>query len=166
MPHASTHILSVYFVFLTPHIIFIILYCNNTTHQHKRLLKHAKGYRGKSKNCFTVAIRRVEKAWQYAYRDRKVKKREIRRLWIQRLSAASRQYGMRYSRLIAHLRYCNMSLNRKVLSELAAMEPFAFKSVMDVIQAERELYLKGQGAAAQQQPAEGDDDEMASPMAA
>ena len=128
------------------------------------MLKHAKGYRGKSKNCFTVAIRRVEKAWQYAYRDRKVKKRDFRRLWIQRLSAGSRQYGMRYSRLIAHLRYCNVTLNRKVFSELAAMEPFAFKAVMDVIQAEREEYLKDQEATAQQ-PAE-EDDETAAPMAA
>jgi large subunit ribosomal protein L20 len=101
--------------------------------QHKRLLKHAKGYRGRSKNCFTIAIRRVEKAWQYAYRDRKVKKRVWRTLWIQRLSAAARQYNIRYSRLIAGLNYASVPLNRKVLSELAATEPFAFKSVIDVI---------------------------------
>jgi large subunit ribosomal protein L20 len=103
-------------------------------------LKHAKGYRGRSKNCFTIAIRRVEKAWQYAYRDRKVKKRMWRTLWIQRLSAASRQYHMNYSRLIATLKYANVPLNRKVLSELAATEPFAFKSVMDVLQHHTEAY--------------------------
>ena len=110
--------------------------------QHKRLLKHAKGYKGKSKNCFTVAIRRVEKAWQYAYRDRKVKRRLWRRLWIQRINAGSRQYGMRYSRVIAHQRFCNITLNRKVLSELAAMEPFAFRAVINVLQAENKLYMK------------------------
>ena len=96
-------------------------------------MKHAKGYRGRSKNCFTIAVRRVEKAWQYAYRDRKVKKRLWRTLWIQRLSAAGRQYGLAYSRLIAGLNHCGVPLNRKVLSELAATEPFAFKSVVDVI---------------------------------
>lgn len=105
-------------------------------------MKHAKGYRGKSKNCFTVAIRRVHKAWQYAYRDRRVKKREWRRLWISRCNAGARQYNVRYSRLIAHLRYCRIDLNRKVLSELAGMEPFAFKAVIDVIQAERREYLQ------------------------
>lgn len=109
--------------------------------QHKRLLKYAKGYRGRSKNCFTVAIRRVEKAWQYAYRDRKVKKRMWRTLWIQRLSAAGRQYNLTYSRLIAHLRYTNISLNRKVLSELAATEPFAFKSVVDLLQLQNRNYV-------------------------
>lgn len=110
------------------------------------MLKHAKGYRGKSKNCFTVAIRRVQKAWQYAYRDRKVKKREWRRLWIQRISAGGRQYGLRYSRFIAHMRYCNITLNRKVLSEMASMEPFAFKAVVDVMQAEHKIYTKQKDA--------------------
>lgn len=108
--------------------------------QHQRLLKHAKGYRGRSKNCFVIAIRRVQKAWQYAYRDRKVKKRLWRTLWIQRLSAASRQYQLRYSRLIAGLNYSTIPLNRKVLSELAATEPFAFKAVIDVIQHQQAEY--------------------------
>ena len=117
------------------------------------MLKHAKGYRGKSKNCFTVAIRRVEKAWQYAYRDRKNQRRTFRRMWIQRMSAGARQYGMRYSRLIAHLRYCNISLNRKVLSDLAAMEPFAFKAVMDVIQMEHQQYLQQKEADETVEPA-------------
>lgn len=63
-----------------------------------------------------------------------------RRLWIQRLTAASRQYGVRYSRLIAHLNYCNIQLNRKVLSELAATEPFAFKACVDVLHFQNEQY--------------------------
>ena len=102
--------------------------------QHKNLLKHAKGYRGKSKNCFSIAIRRVHKAWQYAYRDRKVKKRRWRSLWILRLNAAVRQYQWNYSTFMASLGHNRIGLNRKVLSELAANEPFAFKSVVDVLE--------------------------------
>jgi len=109
-----------------------------------------------------VAVRRVHKAWQYAYRDRRVKKREWRRLWIQRINAGSRQYGMRYSRLIPHLRYCHIDLNRKVLAELASMEPFAFKAVMDVIQAERQEYALKQ----QQQTEQTEEETEQAPMAA
>ena len=124
--------------------------------QHKNLLKHAKGYRGKSKNCYTVAIRRVEKAWQYAYRDRRRKKREYRKLWIMRLQAAVRQYGWSYSRFIPALKNStgpNIQLNRKVLSDLAATEPFAFRSVVSVV----EIHHQQQ----QQKEDEGDDYEQA-----
>ena len=102
-------------------------------HQHKNLLKYAKGYRGRSKNCFRIAIRRVEKAWQYAYRDRRVKRRDWRKLWIQRIQAGVRQYGWRYSAFIPALAQSNIGLNRKVLAEMAANEPFAFKSVLDTV---------------------------------
>ena len=105
------------------------------THQHKNLLKYSKGYRGRSKNCFRIAIRRVEKAWQYAYRDRRVKHREWRKLWIQRIQAGVRQYGFRYSAFIPALNRSNIQLNRKVLAEMAANEPFAFKSVVDTVKA-------------------------------
>lgn len=101
-------------------------------------MKHAKGYRGKSKNCFSIAIRRVHKAWQYAYRDRKVKKRRWRSLWILRLNAAVRQYQWNYSTFMSSLGNHNIDLNRKVLSELAANEPFAFKSVVDVLDHQKE----------------------------
>jgi large subunit ribosomal protein L20 len=104
--------------------------------QHKALLKHAKGYRGRSKNCFSIAVRRVEKGWEYAYRDRRRKKREWRKLWIMRLQAGVRQYNWRYSAFIPALTQSNIQLNRKVLAELAANEPFAFRSVVSVVEHE------------------------------
>ena len=101
--------------------------------QHKNLLKHAKGYRGRAKNCYSIALRRVEKAWQYAYRDRKVQRREWRKLWIQRIQAGVRQYSWRYSAFIPALSRANIQMNRKVLADLAANEPFTFKAVVDVV---------------------------------
>lgn len=98
------------------------------------MLKLAKGFRGRAKSCFSIAIRRIHKAWQYAYRDRRRKKREWRKLWIMRLQAGVRQYHWRYSEFIPALQRANIQLNRKVLSELAANEPFAFKSVLDVVE--------------------------------
>jgi large subunit ribosomal protein L20 len=103
--------------------------------QHKNLLKFSKGYRGRSKNCFKIAIRRVEKAWQYGFRDRRRKKREWRKLWIQRIQAGVRQYQFSYSTFIPALVRSDIQLNRKVLAEMAANEPFAFKSVVDTVRA-------------------------------
>lgn len=105
-----------------------------TCFQHKNLLKHAKGFRGRSKNCFRVAIRRVQKSWQYAYRDRKRKKREWHKLWIQRISAGVRQYSWRYSEFFGAYRKSGLQMDRKVLAELAATEPFAFRSVVQVVE--------------------------------
>uniref|UniRef100_A0A7S1D8P3 50S ribosomal protein L20 n=1 Tax=Cyclophora tenuis TaxID=216820 RepID=A0A7S1D8P3_CYCTE len=102
--------------------------------KHKFILKHSKGFRGRAKNCFTIAVRKVHKAWQYAYRDRKQQKREWRKLWIQRVGAGFRQYGWSYSRAIHELPKHNIQLNRKVLSELASNEPFAFKAIVDVLE--------------------------------
>ena len=115
-------------------IIFIF------TFQHQRALKYTKGYRGRSKNCFSIAIRRLQKAWQYAYRDRKTKKRIWRTLWIQRIQAGVRQYSIRYSRFIRSLQYADVQLNRKVLSELAATEPFTFKAIIDVTRFQQQQY--------------------------
>jgi len=123
--------------FLLPRLAFEFALEKKThthTRQHKNLLKHAKGYRGKSKNCYTVAVRRVEKAWEYAYRDRRRKKREYRKLWIMRVQAACRQYGWSYSRFVPALGRAGSRLNRKVLAELAANEPFAFRSVVSVVE--------------------------------
>ena len=103
-------------------------------------MKYTKGYRGRSKNCFSIAIRRLQKAWQYAYRDRKTKKRIWRTLWIQRIQAGVRQYSIRYSRFIRSLQYSHVSLNRKVLSELAATEPFTFKAIIDVTRFQQQQY--------------------------
>lgn len=99
----------------------------------KKVLKLAKGYRGKSKNCFRVAVRRVQKGLQYAYRDRRQKKRDVRRLWIQQLNAGARQYDVSYSEFISGLKASNIELNRKVLADMAANEPYSFKSIVDVV---------------------------------
>jgi len=96
------------------------------------VLRQTKGFRGRAKNCYTIAIRRLQKSWQYAYRDRKNKKREMRKLWIQRLNAGVRQYGVSYSRFVPMVQKANIRLNRKVLANMAANEPFSFKAVFDV----------------------------------
>lgn len=101
--------------------------------KHKRIIKMAKGYRGRANRCFRIAIRRVEKALQYAYRDRKVKRREMRKLWIQRLNAGVRQHGISYSKFIPALHKSGVILNRKVLADIASNEPFSFKAVVDVV---------------------------------
>ena len=107
--------------------------------KHKRVIKMAKGYRGRSKNTFRAALRRVEKGLQYAYRDRKVKKRNFRKLWIERTNAGVRQHGLSYSRFMAAMKNLEggkeILLDRKVLSELAGNEPFSFKAVVDVVKA-------------------------------
>ena len=93
----------------------------------------AKGYWGSRSKVFTVAKNTVEKGLQYAYRDRKVKKREFRGLWIQRINAGARQHGISYSQLIGKLATKNIGLNRKVLADLAMNHPEAFKAVVDTV---------------------------------
>lgn len=102
--------------------------------KHKRVIRQSKGFRGRANRCFRVAIRRLEKSWQYAYRDRKVKKREFRKLWIQRVNAGVRQHGLSYSKFIAMQGTSGVTLDRKILSGLAMYEPFSFKAVLDVVQ--------------------------------
>ena len=111
---------------------------NSSVPRHRRrrkILKQAKGYRGARSRRFKVAKDAVEKALQYAYRDRKRKKREFRRLWITRINAAARQNGMRYSRFIHALKQNNIKLNRKVLAELAINDPAGFKAIVDRVKA-------------------------------
>lgn len=106
-----------------------------TTHaRHKKILDRAKGYRGRSKSCFRIAIQRVEKALQYAYRDRRAKKRNFRSLWIQRINAGVRQHGLVYSQFMGGLKNAGITLDRKVLSELAISEPAAFKVLCEKAQ--------------------------------
>ncbi len=107
--------------------------------RHKKILKMAKGYRGRAKNCIRVAIERVEKALRYAYRDRRNKKREFRALWIQRINAAVREHGMVYSQFIKGLKLAGIDLNRKMLSELAIHEPETFKSVVTAAKSKLEV---------------------------
>lgn len=94
--------------------------------RRKKILKQAKGYRGRSKNCIRIARERVEKGMQYAYRDRRNKKRDFRALWIQRINAAARQNGMIYSQFMGGLIKAGIEVDRKMLSELAIAEPAAF----------------------------------------
>ncbi|WP_420412841.1 50S ribosomal protein L20 [Roseibium sp.] len=102
--------------------------------RHKKVLKAAKGYYGRRKNTIRVAKQAVEKAGQYAYRDRKAKKRNFRSLWIQRINAATRQHGMTYGSFINGLNKAGVEVDRKVLSELAISQPEAFKALVDQAQ--------------------------------
>ncbi len=99
--------------------------------RHKKVLDMAKGYRGRSKNVFRVAIEKVEKALQYAYRDRRAKKRSFRALWIQRINAATRLHDMTYSRFMSGLTKAGIELDRKVLADIAVKEPQAFAKLVD-----------------------------------
>jgi large subunit ribosomal protein L20 len=103
--------------------------------RHKRILEKAKGYRGRRKNTIRVAKQAVDKAGQYAYRDRKVNKRNFRALWIQRINAAVRELGLTYGRFIDGLKKAGVELDRKVLSDLAVREPEAFKALVAQAQA-------------------------------
>ncbi|WP_028297143.1 50S ribosomal protein L20 [Olivibacter sitiensis] len=101
--------------------------------RRKKILKMAKGYYGARSKVYTVAKNTVEKGLQYAYRDRKNKKREFRALWIQRINAGARQHGISYSQLIGKLNAKNIGLNRKVLADLAMNNPDAFKAIIDTV---------------------------------
>ncbi len=99
--------------------------------RRKKILKQAKGYFGRRKNVWTVAKNAVEKGLQYAYRDRRNKKRNFRSLWIMRINAAARQNGLTYSELINKLNLNNIEINRKVLADLAMNSPDQFKNLVD-----------------------------------
>ena len=101
--------------------------------RRKKILKAAKGYFGRRKNVHTVAKNAVEKAMQYAYRDRKNKKRTFRALWIQRINAGTRQYGLSYSQFMGKIHENKIELNRKVLADLAMNNPEAFKAIVDKV---------------------------------
>ena len=102
-----------------------------TTHaRHQKVIKAAKGYYGARKNLFTVATQAVEKASQYAYRDRRNKKRDFKSLWIQRINAGVRAEGLTYSRFINGLNKCGIKIDRKILAEIAYDSPEAFKTIV------------------------------------
>lgn len=105
-----------------------------TSHaKHKKTLKAAKGFYGRRKNTIRAAKAAVDRSMQYATRDRKVKKRVFRALWIQRLNAAVREFGLTYSRFIDGLNKAGIEIDRKVLSELAIAEPLAFKAIVEQV---------------------------------
>lgn len=99
--------------------------------RHRKVIKAAKGYYGRRKNTFRVANQAVEKAGQYAYRDRRVKKRNFRSLWIQRINAGVREHGLTYGRFINGLGRAGIEVDRKVLADLAVHEPEAFKALVE-----------------------------------
>ncbi|WP_369049525.1 50S ribosomal protein L20 [Tenacibaculum sp. UWU-22] len=101
--------------------------------RRKKILKQAKGYFGRRKNVYTVAKNAVEKAMLYAYRDRKNNKRNFRSLWIQRINAGAREYGMSYSQFMGKIKANDIELNRKVLADLAMNNPEAFKAIVDKV---------------------------------
>jgi large subunit ribosomal protein L20 len=103
--------------------------------RHKEVLAQAKGYRGRSKNCFRIALRRVEKGLQYAYRDRRNRKRDFRALWIQRINAAARLEGLTYGRMIHGLKTAGIEIDRKVLADLAVRDQAGFTSLAKRAQA-------------------------------
>ncbi|VAW02066.1 LSU ribosomal protein L20p [hydrothermal vent metagenome] len=103
--------------------------------RHKKVIKAAKGYYGRRKNTIKIAKQAVEKAGEYAYRDRRTRKRNFRSLWIQRINAASRQHGLTYGRFINGLSIAGIEVDRKVMADLAVHEPVAFKVLVEKAQA-------------------------------
>ncbi|MAF97811.1 MAG: 50S ribosomal protein L20 [Micavibrio sp.] len=97
--------------------------------RHRKVIKQAKGYYGRRKNCFRTAVQAVEKAGQYAYRDRRAKKREFRKLWIQRINAAARLHDMTYSTFMHGLKLTGIELDRKSLSEIAIHDEKGFAAI-------------------------------------
>tara|TARA_B100001750_G_scaffold114979_1_gene90723 strand:- start:167 stop:532 length:366 start_codon:yes stop_codon:yes gene_type:complete len=106
--------------------------------RHKKILKMAKGYRGRSKNVFRIAIQKVEKGLQYAYRDRRVKKRNFRSLWIQRINAGARENGMSYSQFIKGINNAEIQIDRKILADIAMNNPITFKSIVEKVRKSKE----------------------------
>jgi large subunit ribosomal protein L20 len=107
-----------------------------TTHaRHKKVLDLAKGYRGRSHSNFRIAVEKVEKGLQYAYRDRRAKKRNFRALWIQRINAGAREAGLTYSQFINGLKGAGIELDRKVLADIAARDNEAFQAIVAQAQA-------------------------------
>jgi large subunit ribosomal protein L20 len=106
--------------------------------KHKKVLKQAEGFRGRRKNTIRTAKAAVDKSLQYAYRDRKAKKRTFRALWIQRINAGVREHGLTYSRFVDGLAKAGIEVDRKVLSDLAIREPEAFKALVDAAKAQLE----------------------------
>ena len=99
--------------------------------RHKKVLKMAKGYRGRNRTCYRVAVEKVEKGLEYAYRDRRNKKRTMRALWIQRINAAVREHGLVYSQFMGGLGKAGIEVDRKMLADLAISQPEAFKTLCD-----------------------------------
>ncbi len=110
--------------------------------RHKKIIKMARGYRGRNKSAHRIAVEKVEKGLQYAYRDRRMRKRSFRSLWIQRINAAARQSGLTYSQFMNGLSRAGIELDRKVLADLAVREPAAFRALAEQAQEALKKALK------------------------
>ena len=108
-----------------------------TKAKHKKVFKKAKGFYGRRKNVFRVAVQAVERSLQYAYRDRRCKKRDFRGLWIQRINAGVRMHGLTYSQFISGLKKATIEIDRKILAELAVNQPESFKVLVKKAQSAR-----------------------------
>ena len=107
-----------------------------TTHaRHKRVLEQSKGFVGRSSTNYRIALQRLEKSLQYAYRDRRVKKREFRGLWIQRINAAVREHGITYSKFMHALKATGIEMDRKILSAIAYDDPTTFNAIVEQVKA-------------------------------
>jgi large subunit ribosomal protein L20 len=111
----------------------------------QRIFQLAKGFRGRSRNCYRIARPRVEKSLQYAYVGRKLKKRDARTLWIQQINAGVRQHGVKYSAFINALHESNIALDRKVLAQLSRTEPVSFKAVAEFLKRDKLASLAPRG---------------------
>ena len=108
-----------------------------TKAKHKKIFKKAKGFYGRRKNVFRVAVQAVERSMQYAYRDRRNRKRDFRGLWIQRINAGARMHGLTYSQFINGLKKATIEIDRKILAELAVNHPETFKVLIEKAQSAR-----------------------------
>jgi large subunit ribosomal protein L20 len=104
-----------------------------TSHRrHKKVLEQTKGFRGRAKSCFRIAIRRLQKSWEYAYVGRKVKKRDYRSLWIQRINAGVRLHGLKYSTFMNGIKKSGILLDRKIIADLALNNPAEFLKIIEI----------------------------------
>ena len=105
-----------------------------TSHRrHKKVLEQTKGFRGRAKSCFRIAIRRLQKSWEYAYVGRKIKKRDYRSLWIQRINAAVRLHGLKYSTFMSGIKKSGILLDRKILADLALHNESEFVKIIETV---------------------------------
>ncbi|KAK8830998.1 hypothetical protein WA577_003698 [Blastocystis sp. JDR] len=123
-----------------------------THHYHKKILKLAKGFRGRQKNCYTIAVRSVIKAQSRAYVGRKLKQRDMRKLWIMRINATARLFGTTYRHVIDNEAKAGILLNRKMLSELAVTEPCSFNSVLCACDVIKKMGIENPEAAKTKKP--------------
>ena len=113
-----------------------------TSFSYKKIFRLAKGFYGKGKNCISVAAPRVDRALQMAYRERKLKKRDMRKSWILSINAAVRDHNINYSRFIYGLNHSNINLDRKILCDLAINEPYSFKAIIDEVKLQAGLSVE------------------------